>query len=120
MLQTSNNNKLGLVNGQTGYIVDIDFERGIVIVEFDDELYEYDSDMLEDLHLGYVLTVHKSQGSEWRYVIQVVSNEHNMNSRPLVYTGITRAREKLIIVGDRQTLLKSPAIIPRQRMSKIV
>lgn len=57
------------------------------------------AEMLDNLELGYALTVHKSQGSQWRRVIVVLTG-NRMLDRTLVYTAITRAQEQVIIVGD--------------------
>ena len=121
VMNTKNVNSLGLCNGQMGTITSIDFEDRILFVNFDGKEYEYDSDMLEHLVLGYCVTIHKSQGSEWRYVIEICSREHKfMNTKPLVYTGVTRAKEKLIIAGDLDIFLGSSNKMPREVLSQIV
>mgnify|MGYP003433692429 FL=1 len=67
----------------------------------DQEVSYNTSKELNDLLLGYVLTIHKAQGSEWRRVFVVFNHSHNkMLSRELLYTGITRAREELIVIGE--------------------
>ena len=120
IMQVRNNNELGLVNGQMGYVKKIDLEERIVIVEFDGNEYDYDYEKLEDVTLGYCVTIHKSQGSEWKYVIQICSSEHKMNTKPLVYTGITRAKKKLMIIGDFDTFLNCPNRLPRKVNSTII
>lgn len=120
VMQTRNNNEKGLVNGQIGYIQKIDLENKTLYVMFDDHLYEYDSEMTADLVLGYALTVHKSQGSEWRYVIEVVSKKHYNNTKALIYTGITRAKQGLVIVGDEKTLLEAPRKKEKEPKSRII
>lgn len=120
VIQLRNNNELGVVNGQIGTIESIDMDTKTAIVDFDGEKLEYTSDMFDDLALGYAITVHKSQGSEWKYVIEVVSKTHCMNTRPLVYTAVTRAKKALIIVGDIETLLEAPERVPREIKSRIV
>ena len=119
IMNTKNMNQLGLCNGQMGYIKKIDFEEKKLIVEFDGKEYEYDNDMANYLVLGYCVTIHKSQGSEWKYVIEVVSQKHPMNTKPLVYTGITRAKSKLAVVGDLETFMKCPLKMPKEVLSRI-
>jgi exodeoxyribonuclease V alpha subunit len=119
VMQTKNFHKLNLVNGQTGYVTGINKEEKTVSINFDDVIYEFDSEMLDTVILGYAMTVHKSQGSEWKYVIQIVSSMHVNNTKALVYTGITRAKEKLIMVGDLRTLLDAPLKADKDVMSRI-
>lgn len=95
-------------NGDIGYITDIHLHgsESTAIVDFrDGRIKEYDSSELEMLDLGYACTVHKSQGSEYRSVlINLQCAHYNMLTRPLVYTAITRGRDKVTIVGERRAL----------------
>ena len=94
-------------NGDIGYITSIREDGGEtwVQVDFGGRIAEYDSSMLDQLDLGYASTVHKSQGAEYRSVILNLQNAHYiMLTRPLVYTAITRVKEKVIIVGERRAL----------------
>lgn len=120
VIQVRNNNKLGIVNGQIGTMDSVDFETKTAVIDFDGIKYDYTSEMFDDLALGYAITVHKSQGSEWAYVIEIVSKTSHMNTRPLVYTGITRAKKKLIIIGDLGTLIECPHRVPPAILSRIV
>jgi exodeoxyribonuclease V alpha subunit len=100
VIAVKNNNKLGVVNGQLGYVKKIDFDSRTMTVSFDG--YKdiiYDSESTDQLSLGYCITVHKSQGSEWPYVIQVLAPEQTYASRELVYTGLTRAKRSFVVLG---------------------
>ncbi len=96
----------GVFNGDVGIIRAIDSQMELVTVEFDDRLADYDFTQLGELELAYAMTVHKSQGSEYRAVILSAWNASTyLLSRSILYTAITRARQLLIIAGQEQTLL---------------
>ena len=95
-------------NGDIGYITGI-YRIGddtTVAVDFGDgRVKEYDSGELDMLELGYACTIHKSQGGEFKSVIINLQSAHFiMLTRPLVYTAITRGKEKVIIVGERRAM----------------
>lgn len=95
----------GIFNGDIGTILDIDPNMEIVSIRFDDRLAEYSFDMLVDLEPAYAVTVHKSQGSEYRAVIlSAWSGSQYLLTRSILYTAITRARELLIIVGREEVV----------------
>jgi exodeoxyribonuclease V alpha subunit len=106
VMQVVNNYKLGpsgVMNGMLGTVVAIDDQR--VIVNFDAPdtdpvVAHYDRFDRNQLTLGYALTVHKSQGSEWRTVLFVVTPEHTNLGRRLFYTAITRTKNRLLIIGN--------------------
>ena len=95
-------------NGDIGYIRNI-FKYGdetTVCVDFGDgRNMEYDSSELDMLDLGYASTIHKSQGAEYQSVIiNLQCAHHIMLTRPLIYTAITRGKDRVIIVGERRAL----------------
>jgi exodeoxyribonuclease V alpha subunit len=91
----------GVYNGDVGQITKIDLTEEIMTVVFDDKAVEYTFDLLGQLELAYAMTVHKSQGSEYRAVILSVSQANPyLLTRSVLYTAVTRARELLILVGD--------------------
>ena len=95
----------GIFNGDIGVIVQIDYEAELVTVDFDDKLAEYAFDLLGELEPAYAMTVHKSQGSEYRAVIlSAFAGSPYLLTRSVLYTAITRARELLIVVGDEEVL----------------
>lgn len=95
----------GIFNGDVGRIQTIDPASETLTVLFDDRLAEYDFTQLGELEPAYAMTVHKSQGSEYRAVILTAWNgSPYFLSRSILYTAITRARELLIIVGREETV----------------
>lgn len=111
-VRTSTNEEgLGIYNGDIGIILDIDTKKSVMIIEFDDEkLVEYDFAWLDELELAYALTVHKSQGCEFKAVILSVSPVAPMLTvRNLLYTAVTRAREIVVLVGSEDTVAKMVA-----------
>lgn len=95
-------------NGDIGYITKITSVGGDknVFVDFGDgRIMEYDSLTLEMLDLGYACTIHKSQGSEYQSVIINVQYAHTaMLTKQLIYTAVTRGKERVILVGERKAL----------------
>ena len=95
----------GIFNGDVGRIQTIDPASETLTVLFDDRVAEYDFTQLWELEPAYAMTVHKSQGSEYRAVILTAWNgSPYLLSRSILYTAITRARELLIIVGREETV----------------
>ena len=95
----------GIFNGDVGHILQIDPSGELLTIAFDDRVATYTSDMLAELDMAYAMTVHKSQGSEYRGVIFVSAPcAPGLQVRGVLYTAITRARELLIIVGDDVTI----------------
>lgn len=96
----------GIFNGDIGRIREINFQQETVAVVFDDEREaSYGFDMLGELEPAYAMTVHKSQGSEYRVVILAVhSGSSYLLTRSVLYTAVTRARELLILVGSDEAV----------------
>ena len=103
VIQTRNNYEIGVMNGAMGIILDVGRD-GSLTVEFDGIPIAIDagSPNQQDLQLAYALTIHKAQGSEFPCSVVVVHKAHSfMHHRNLLYTGVTRARQTTILVGDR-------------------
>ena len=95
----------GIFNGDVGTIVSIEPREELLRVVFDDREASYDFTQLGELEPAYAITVHKSQGSEYRAVILTAWNgSPYLLNRSILYTAITRARELLIIVGREETV----------------
>lgn len=98
----------GVFNGDMGIIRKIDKNNDFLSVLFDDgKIVDYDFDVLDELELSYAVTVHKSQGSEFPAVVIILSGIPPMLVyRNLLYTGVTRARQLAVLVGDVDILKK--------------
>jgi exodeoxyribonuclease V alpha subunit len=105
VIQTENNYKKEVFNGDIGTIEKIDSVEQEVYVRYDDRLVTYDYGELDEVSLAYAITIHKSQGSEFPAVVIPVAMQHFMLlERNLIYTGITRARKFLVVVGQKKAL----------------
>lgn len=101
VIQTRNNYDKSVFNGEIGFIEDLDPASRSVIVDFDGRLVSYASNEVDQLRLAYAMTIHRSQGSEFKVVLMAISYGHFMMlKRNLLYTGITRARELMHIYGN--------------------
>ena len=96
----------GVYNGDMGMITEINEDGGNIIVLFDDNRrVQYEFSQLDDLELAYAVTVHKSQGSEYKVVvIPVFGGPPMLLTRNLLYTAVTRARELAVLVGLPETM----------------
>jgi exodeoxyribonuclease V alpha subunit len=105
VLQTQNNYQREVFNGDLGRITQIDENEREVLVDFDGRIASYDFGELDELTLAYACTIHKSQGSEYPAVILPVHTQHFiMLQRNLLYTGITRGKQLVIVIGSRRAL----------------
>ena len=98
----------GVYNGDIGMIIDIDTNEESLEVEFDDgKIVKYKKEDIKDLDLSYAITVHKSQGSEFKCVIiPMMQVAPMLLTRNLLYTGITRANKLVILLGDKAYIKK--------------
>jgi len=93
----------GVFNGDIGKIARIDDLEDVIYVDFDDRVAAYSADMLSELEHAWAMTVHKSQGSEFRAVVLSVSKGASvLLTRSVLYTAVTRAKELLVAVGDER------------------
>jgi len=100
VMQMKNNYVLDLMNGEQGIVAGVHEGRDLV-VDIEGESYRYNKEASWALQLAYASTVHKSQGSEWPLVIVVCHTSHGrMLYRQLLYTAVTRAKKRVVIVGD--------------------
>ena len=106
----------GIFNGDVGVVEEIDAAGEMMTVLFDDRTAVYVSEMLAELELAYAVTVHKSQGSEYRAVVlTALPAAPALMVRGVLYTGVTRARELLVVVGDDEALARMAANDRQQR-----
>lgn len=95
----------GIFNGDIGQITAIDHQEELITVAFDDREVQYDFSMLSELELAYAMTVHKSQGSEYRAVILTAwPGSRYLLTRSVLYTAVTRAKDLLIAVGNEEVI----------------
>jgi len=105
VMQIRNNYEKDVFNGDIGTIININTEDRELTVNFDGNPVVYDATELDELVLAYATTIHKSQGSEYPIVVMPVLMTHYvMLQRNLIYTGVTRAKKVLIIVGSKKAL----------------
>jgi exodeoxyribonuclease V alpha subunit len=107
LIQTKNNHEHQLMNGETSVLVHHDDDRDRVILATDDgRRVSLPVRDLDTFKLGFASSVHKAQGSQWRAVVVALSRGHHvMLTRNLVYTGLTRAAELLVLVAEPGTVL---------------
>lgn len=129
---TKNNYLLDLRNGSLGRITEIPSDRpnycnedgeviGTVIawIEWDDgERRPLFEDMLDDLELGYAITIHKAQGSQWKRIIVPIQPTRSLD-RSMLYTAVTRAQSKVILVGDPQAAKAAACGVPHSKRRNI-
>ena len=95
-------------NGDIGEILRINSKKGEVIIDFDNNLVTYKKSNLENIRLAYTISIHKSQGSEFSVVIVPILNSYSMMLyKKLIYTAVTRAKQRLIILGEKKALEKA-------------
>lgn len=101
------NEGVGVFNGDLGFIESIDEESKVLTIIFDEERKViYDFNFLDELDLAYATTIHKSQGSEFKVVIiPVFMGSPFLMNRNLLYTGITRAKQLVVVVGFQKALM---------------
>ena len=122
VMQIRNNYDKEVFNGDIGIITYIDLEERTLQVCFDERTVEYDISELDELVLAYATTIHKSQGSEYPIVvIPVLMSHYIMLQRNLIYTGITRAKKILLLVGTKKALayaVRNVTVTKRNTMLK--
>ncbi len=105
VMQIRNNYEKEVFNGDTGVVTAVNLEDKTIIVTFDERQISYDHLELDELVLAYATTIHKAQGSEYPVVVIPVSMSHYvMLQRNLIYTGITRAKKAVVLVGEAKAV----------------
>lgn len=103
VMQKQNNYDKGVFNGDIGEIFAV--QNDIVYVRYPEQDIKYEGQEIDEITLAYAITVHKSQGSEYHTVIMTLVNSHGiMLQRNLLYTAVTRAKGKVILVGTKAAL----------------
>ncbi len=105
VMQVQNNYDKEVFNGDVGFIRSINPDDKELVIAFDDKEIAYDFDELDEVVLAYACTIHKSQGSEYTAVVIPVMMQHFMMlQRNLIYTGVTRGKKLVILVGQTKAL----------------
>nr|WP_208852218.1 ATP-dependent RecD-like DNA helicase [Roseomonas genomospecies 6] len=105
VMQVENNYDKEVYNGDLGIVSAVDMEEGTLTATFDGRPVIYDFGELDEIVLAYATTIHKSQGSEYPVVvIPVVMQHYTMLQRNLIYTGVTRGKSLVVMLGQRRAL----------------
>ena len=108
VLQLMNMPDDNIYNGDIGIIIEINNILKEITIDFDSNIVTFNSSNFQNFTLGYVISIHKSQGSEFNTVVIPILNEYGrMLYKKLIYTGITRAKNKLILLGEVKALNQS-------------
>ena len=108
VLQLVNMPDDNVYNGDIGIILEINNVLKEITIDFDGNIVTYNSTNFLNFTLGYVISIHKSQGSEFKIVVIPILNEYRrMLYKKLIYTGVTRAKEKLLLLGEVDAFEKS-------------
>jgi exodeoxyribonuclease V alpha subunit len=121
VMQVENDYDKEVYNGDLGIVSRLDLEEGELAVDFDGREVIYGVGELDELVLAYATTIHKSQGSEYAAVVIPLTTQHyTMLQRKLIYTGVTRGKRLVVLVGQRQALaIAVKGSQTRRRWSKL-
>ena len=102
VLQLMNMPDDNVYNGDIGIILEIDTIKREVTIDYDSNIVTFNSSNFSNFTLGYVISIHKSQGSEFKTVVIPILKEYGrMLYRKLIYTGVTRSKQELILIGEK-------------------
>ena len=105
IMQVTNDYERDVFNGDLGIVTGLDMEEGVLTVSFEGREVEYGFGELDELVLAYATTIHKAQGSEYPVVVIPLMTQHYaMLARNLLYTGVTRGKRLVVLVGQRKAL----------------
>ncbi len=120
VLQLANQPEDGIMNGDQGVVEGIDSEENTLHVRFDDKEVAYDKGDLENLTHAYAVSIHKSQGSEYKLVVLPLFKSHRiLLKRKLIYTAITRAEEVLVLIGHVNLLFEAVRELEENRKTRL-
>jgi exodeoxyribonuclease V alpha subunit len=123
VIQLVNDPKRFIMNGDIGIIKSIEVNNDnekFLVVTFDDNEVLYERADLDELNLAYAISIHKSQGSEYKIVmIPMVKNYMHMLKKELIYTAITRAKQYLILLGDMKLLIYAANHLSNKRQTTL-
>ncbi len=118
VIQTVNNYDKEVFNGDIGRILEIDTEESTLLIEYDGRSVDYEFSELDEVQLAYATSIHKSQGSEYPAVVIPLAMQHYaLLERNLIYTGVTRGKKLVIIIGQPKAL--AMAVKNRKAMRRL-
>ena len=105
VMQIRNNYDKEVFNGDIGRIIKIDREEQVIVVDYDGRYIPYEYSELDEIVMAYAVSVHKSQGSEYPVIVMPILTQHYMLlQRNLLYTGVTRGKKLVILVGTKKAI----------------
>jgi exodeoxyribonuclease V alpha subunit len=121
VMQIENDYDKEVYNGDIGYIDDVDDKEGEIVASFDGRSVTYAFGELDTLVPAYAATIHKSQGSEYpAVIIPLLTQHYAMLQRNLLYTGVTRGKKLVVLVGQRKAIaIAVRNVSGRRRWSKL-
>jgi exodeoxyribonuclease V alpha subunit len=122
VIQTINNYDKEVFNGDIGFIAKIDLEETTIQINFEERLVDYDFNEMDEIALAYATSIHKSQGSEYKAVVIPIAMQHyRLLARNLLYTGITRGKKLVILIGQYKALAIAVHQQPsQQRLTQLI
>ena len=121
VMQVENDYEKEVFNGDLGFVTTVDADSAELVIDFDGRQVTYQFGELDEVALAYATTIHKSQGSEYpAVVIPVVTQHYTMLERNLIYTGITRGKRLVVVVGQKKAVaIAVRGAKDRRRWSKL-
>ena len=121
VMQMENDYEKEVFNGDIGFVTAIDTDANDIVIDFDGRAVTYAFGELDEVALCYATTIHKSQGSEYpAVVIPIMTQHYMMLERNLLYTGITRGKQLVVLVGQRKAIgMAVRGVKDRRRWSKL-
>jgi exodeoxyribonuclease V alpha subunit len=123
VIQLSNSPEKGIMNGDIGIIKDISKSKDnedIIYISFDDHVIPFQKGDLEDLNHAYAISIHKSQGSEYKVVIMPLVRAYmRLLRKELLYTGITRTKTHLSLLGDLNLIEQASKVLNEKRQTRL-
>jgi len=123
VIQLSNSPEKGIMNGDIGIIKDISKSKDnedIIYISFDDHVIPFQKGDLEDLNHAYAISIHKSQGSEYKVVIMPLVRAYmRLLRKELLYTGITRTKTHLSLLGDLSLIEQATKVLNEKRQTRL-
>ena len=105
VMQIRNNYEKDVYNGDIGRVSSVDVQEKCLVVRYDDRYVGYDWEELDEIVAAYAISIHKSQGSEYPAVVIPLMTQHYMLlQRNLIYTGVTRGKRLVVLVGEPRAL----------------